>query len=83
MLWLMLAYAALFSGWRAPLARPARIARNTLTVLSIAFIAFTTPAIAGSVAAQGLLSHNAIFFGAEALFAALLIDRWSARAAPA
>jgi hypothetical protein len=50
-----------------------------LIAVGFALIALTTPALAGRALSAGSMSHNALLFGAEALFAALVIDRWSAR----
>jgi hypothetical protein len=79
MLWLLPAYAVVWSG-RVVLPRGPRIARRVLIGLSIALIAFTAPAIVGRAAATGLLSHNSIFLGLEAMVAALFLDRWCQRA---
>jgi hypothetical protein len=82
MLWIMLAYAALFATGRPNLSRNATRARNAAIAISVLAISLTTPTITGGAAAVGLLSHNAITWGVEALCVALLIERWAPRVQP-
>jgi glycosyl transferase family 87 len=77
MLWLMLAYAACLGGALRELGPAARVASWALVGTSLGLIAGTTPLLVGRSMATGLLSHNAIFFGLECLFGALLLARWS------
>jgi len=79
MLWIMLAYAAVFAAGRPDIPRAALVARNALIALSIVAVALTTPTITGGAASVGLLAHNAITWGVEALCVALLIERWAPR----
>jgi hypothetical protein len=79
MLWLMLAYAALFTRKRGSQPRAAAIARDALIAFSIAAIGLTAPAITSRSLVIDVFAGSAVCFGAEAIFIALLIDRWSSR----
>jgi hypothetical protein len=79
MLWIMLAYAALFGAARPDMPRAALLARNAFIALSIGAVSLTAPALTGGPTAVGLLAHNAITLGVEALCVALLIERWATR----
>jgi hypothetical protein len=81
MVWLIVPYALVLAGTPDGLARRAVRARWTLIALSVAFIGLTTPAIFGRAVSTSLLAHNTIFVGMQCLFAALLVDTWSAQRA--
>ena len=78
MVWLIVPYALLLAGAPPSLSKRARSVRWTLVALSFALCGLTTPAIFGRAIATSVLSHNAVFFGLECVFAALLIDAWLA-----
>lgn len=78
MVWLIVPYALLLAGAPPSLSRRARTVRWTLVALSFALCGLTTPAIFGRAIATSVLSHNAVFFGLQCAFAALLVDTWLA-----
>lgn len=80
MVWLLVPMTVLLSARGADLARGAAHLRLALVVFAILSIAFTTPALLGRASATGLLAHNTIFFGLEAVFGALLVGAWTAPA---
>lgn len=82
MVWLIVPYAVLLAGTPSGMSRGTARIRWILIALSVAFIGLSTPALFGRALATSLLSHNAVFFGLQSVFAALLVDVWSARAAP-
>jgi hypothetical protein len=81
MVWLIVPFALVLAGAPDGLSRRAVRARWTLIALSVAFIGLTTPAIFGRAVSTSLLAHNTIFVGMQCLFAALLVDTWSAQRA--
>lgn len=76
---LMLPYAVLLARPETALPRSARILRRALIGGSILLIGGTTPALLGPLLAQWSLSHNLIFFGAQLVLGALLVEAWTAR----
>ena len=79
MVWLIVPFALVLSGAPAGMSRGWVRARWTLIAAAVAFIGLTTPAILGRTIATSFLAHNTIFVGMQCLFAALLVDAWSAR----